>query len=102
MLTTQQRDTFLESLHEPHYMDKEHKGPILLYGDIGGQKIAFWASPNDSMDYGREIYQKCLDGFYGEIEDGPYDEVNILTETSDLSPEEASKSSVIEARKDLF
>lgn len=38
----------------------------------------FTASPNDNVDYGREVYQKIINGEFGEI--APY-EVNIELES---------------------
>ena len=60
-------DEFLQTLSSPRFMDPEHTGPILLTGKIGEFEVAFWASPFDPMDYGRNLYEKVLAGEYGEI-----------------------------------
>jgi hypothetical protein len=67
MLDPGQRDAFLGTLHNPQYVNRDHVGPIALIGIIDGQKLLFYASPYDKMDYGREIYNKAIRGEYGEI-----------------------------------
>jgi hypothetical protein len=34
---------------------------------IDGQKLLFYASPYDRMEYGKETYNKAIRGDYGEI-----------------------------------
>jgi hypothetical protein len=71
MLTQTQVEKFLTTLHNPRWVEPNEQGPILLDGEFYGGKLEFFASPMDIMDYGREVYQKALDGYYGEI--APYD-----------------------------
>jgi hypothetical protein len=67
MLDPGQRDEFFKTLYNPQYVNPDHTGPIALIGIINGQKLLFYASPYDRMDYGREIYNKAIRGEYGEI-----------------------------------
>jgi|HubBroStandDraft_2_1064218.scaffolds.fasta_scaffold00040_36 hypothetical protein len=67
MLTTEQRDEFLGTLYNPRYINPEHTGAILLDGVFNGQKMTFYASPLDPMEYGRKIYERVIAGEYGEI-----------------------------------
>jgi hypothetical protein len=67
MMTPEQRDEFLGTLYNPRYAKPDHTGPIALTGIIGEQKILFYASPTDPMEYGRKIYERVIKGEYGEI-----------------------------------
>jgi hypothetical protein len=57
----------MRTLKNPRYSRPDHSGPIQLDAVLDGQQVVFWASPIDLMDYGREIYRKCIDGDYGNI-----------------------------------
>jgi hypothetical protein len=67
MMTLEQRDEFLGTLYDPRYVNADHTGAIALTGISGGQKMLFYASPNDPMEYGRKIYERVIKGEYGEI-----------------------------------
>lgn len=71
MLTQNQVDIFLKTLHNPRYINAEKKGAIIFDGEFRGQLLEFYASPLDAMDYGREIYDRALAGEFGPI--GDYD-----------------------------
>jgi hypothetical protein len=70
MLTADQVTEFLKTLHNPRYCNADQTGPIILDGTFNNGPMEFYASPWDMMDYGKEIYQKAIDGAYGPI--GPY------------------------------
>jgi len=76
MLTPDQLSEFLDTLKNPRFVTPEDGGPILLEGTYRGGKMDFFASRLDAMDYGRSIYQKALDGFYGPV--APYDPNTIV------------------------
>jgi hypothetical protein len=67
MMTQEQIDEFLGTLYNPRYVNPDHTGAIAMTGIIGGQKILFYASPLDPMEYGRKIYARVIAGEYGEI-----------------------------------
>ena len=67
VMTVEQRDEFLGTLYNPRYLNTEHTGAIVLDGIFKGSKITFFASPNYSMEYGRQIYARVIAGEYGEI-----------------------------------
>jgi hypothetical protein len=67
MMTLEQRDEFLGTLYNPRYANPDHTGAIALTGIIGEQKLIFYASPLDPMEYGRKIYARVIAGEYGEI-----------------------------------
>jgi len=68
-MTIEQRDEFLGTLYNPRYVNKDHTGAIALTGIFNGNKIIFFASPKDSMEYGRKIYARVIAGEYGDIMD---------------------------------
>jgi hypothetical protein len=67
MLTPEQRDEFLGTLYNPQWVNPDHTGPIALTGIFMGNKMIFYASPTDMMEYGRQIYARVIAGEYGEI-----------------------------------
>jgi hypothetical protein len=67
MMTPEQRDEFLGTLYNPQYTSLDHTGPIALTGIFYQQKLLFYASPTDPMEYGRKIYARVIKGEYGEI-----------------------------------
>jgi hypothetical protein len=67
MLTPFQVGEFLKTLHNPRYINPERAGAILFDGIFHGQLLPFFASPTDSMEYGRMIYAKAIEGAYGPI-----------------------------------
>lgn len=70
MLTPPQVEQFLITLRNPRYYEPNERGPILLFGMFDGKELPFIASQTDPMEYGRKIYQKAVEGFYGKI--GPF------------------------------
>lgn len=75
MLSGKTLDRFLESLKNPRWVEPEGRGPILLDGEINGGKVQFFASSIDGADYGREVYEKAINGHYGEI--APYSDATV-------------------------
>jgi hypothetical protein len=69
MLTQLQVGEFLRTLRNPRYANENHEGAIALDGTYNGQTLVFFASPTDAMDYGRNIYQRAIDGDFGPIKD---------------------------------
>jgi hypothetical protein len=67
MFTVEQRDEFLSTLYDPCYINTDHTGAITLTGIFNGEKMLFYASPLDPMEYGRKIYSRVIAGEYGEI-----------------------------------
>jgi hypothetical protein len=87
MLTPDQLSEFLDTLHNPRFVQPDPGGPILLDGEFRGGKMEFFASPLDSMPYGRSIWEKAMNGFYGPI--APYDPATIVdAEKNDPIPPE--------------
>lgn len=62
---------FIATLSEPRYSSPDHDPakPFILHGKIGGKDIVFFASPNDPMDYGRELHRRIAAGKLGKIGD---------------------------------
>lgn len=73
MLTSDQVTVYLETLHNPRYINSDRTGAILLDGVFHGSILQFYASPNDAMDYGRMVYAKVIEGVYGPIKE--YEEI---------------------------
>jgi hypothetical protein len=69
VMTTEYRDEFLGTLYDPHYVNADHTGPIALTGIFMEEKLTFYASPVDAMEYGRKIYERVIAGEYGEIQE---------------------------------
>jgi hypothetical protein len=86
MLTVEQRDEFLKTLHNPQYVNLNHIGPIALTGTINGQKLIFYASPYDTMEYGKDIYNRVIKGEYGEIGEFVPEIISQQRRTSDIHP----------------
>ena len=63
--------SFLSTLREPRYSsrDRDPKQPIVLYGELAGQEVVFYASPTDLMPYGRELHRRAAAGELGKIGD---------------------------------
>jgi hypothetical protein len=61
--------TFLSTLREPRFTSEEHdpKQPFVLKGVIDGKEVEFYASPNDPMDYGRELHRRVAAGELGQV-----------------------------------
>jgi hypothetical protein len=55
----------------PQWANAEHTAITLLLVTEGLGDIPFTATPDDSTDYGPEIYQRTVDGEFGEI--APYE-----------------------------
>jgi|SRR5580698_2470686 hypothetical protein len=87
MLTPDQLSEFLDTLKNPRFCQPEEDGPILLEGTFRGGKMDFFASPTDAMDYGRSVWKKAIDGFYGPI--APYDPTTIVEaeQNAPIAPE---------------
>jgi len=75
MLTVEQREEFLGTLYNPRWINSDYTGSIILDGVFNGQKMTFFASQNDSMEYGRKIYERVIKGDYGEILEPESEEV---------------------------
>jgi hypothetical protein len=86
MLTVEQRDEFLKTLCNPQYVNPDHIGPIALTGTINGQKLIFYASPYDTMKYGKDIYDRVIKGEYGEISEFVPEAISQQRRTSDTHP----------------
>jgi len=87
MLTQLQVGELLKTLKDPHYAEPGENSSVVLYGEFNGYTIPFIASPKDMMDYGRNIYQRAIDGDYGPIKS--YNKNNPMSkpETLDLFAE---------------
>ncbi len=53
----------------PQWVDLNHSAINceVIFENIGADFIPFSANPNDSYEYGREIYARCLSGEFGII-----------------------------------
>jgi hypothetical protein len=95
MLTQLQTGELLRTLKNPRYAEPIENSPILLDGEFNGYTIPFIASPYDMMDYGRNIYQRAIDGDFGPIKD--FDPNNTMLKVStifnDITKERPHKKS---------
>jgi hypothetical protein len=69
MMTQLQIGEFLRTLKNPRYAEYNGDGSIVLDGTYNGMTLQFIASPNDAMDYGRNIYKRAIDGDFGPIKE---------------------------------
>lgn len=61
--------TILTSLKNPVWIDKEHTAINcqITTSQFGDEILPFTASPNDSEEHGRIIFNNLIDGKYGPI-----------------------------------
>jgi hypothetical protein len=81
MMTQLQVGEFLRTLTNPRYTEANHQGSIVLDGIYNGQILPFYASPIDAMEYGRNIYERAINGDFGPI--GDYVQVTLPEELPD-------------------
>jgi hypothetical protein len=57
------------SVANPVWFDAAHSMVVVdvVFPRLGPKTVKFNASPNDSMEYGREIYADIIAGKYGSI-----------------------------------
>ena len=58
----------ITDIKNPKWANYEHTN-IIVDIDLDGETVQFVASPDDCTDYGPKIFQDCVGGVYGEIEE---------------------------------
>lgn len=58
-----------DSFSNPIWVDASHKmiSVEVIFPSLGTQPVKFNASPDDGMDYGRQMYAEIIAGKYGSI-----------------------------------
>lgn len=72
------RYPFYSSLGEPYYSSdaSDPSEPFIMWGTLNSVRTAFFASPTDPHDYGRDLHARVAAGEFGPIRPftqvGPY------------------------------